>query len=109
MMHHELDPGIGYVLYASGPRFVVLRRIREGEALTIGRSRSADIFVDDPLVSRRHVVLRADSSGGNVSVRDIGSRNGTRLGGRLLEPNEELAIPFGEQIKLGRTTITVER
>ena len=99
----------GFVLYASGPRFVVLRRIRQGEAVTIGRSRSADVFVDDPLVSRRHVVVRAEASSDNVRVCDIGSRNGTRLGDQKIEPNVELSIPFGEQIKLGRTTIVVER
>jgi ABC transport system ATP-binding/permease protein len=108
-MQELVDVAAGYVLFASGPRFVVLRRLREGEAVTIGRSRSADVFVDDPLVSRKHIVVRAARGGSDLSVCDIGSRNGTRLGDRRLEPNVELHVPFGEQIKLGRTTIIVER
>jgi pSer/pThr/pTyr-binding forkhead associated (FHA) protein len=101
--------GTGLVLYAAGPRFVVLRRINAGESVTIGRSRSADVFVDDPLVSRHHVTLRAIPVGDRFRICDMGSMNGTRLGEKKLEPNVDVEVGFGEAIRLGRTTLIVER
>src|SRR3954447_433228 len=52
-----------------------------GERLSIGRDPANDVVLDDPNVSRFHaeVVARA----GNVEVRDLGSRNGTRVDGSL--------------------------
>src|SRR4051794_25738531 len=43
---------------------------------------SADIAVDDPAVSRVHAVL--ERVGTTWLVRDVGSRNGTRVGGERL-------------------------
>src|SRR5678815_5467959 len=46
-----------------------------GEA-TIGRSSSVEIYVDDPLVSRRHAIV---SSVPCLTIRDLGSSNGTMV------------------------------
>ncbi|MDU0312621.1 FtsK/SpoIIIE domain-containing protein [Phycicoccus sp. M110.8] len=50
--------------------------------LTIGRSRDADICLDDPGLSRVHAELHVSSDG--VQVADLGSTNGTRLDGERL-------------------------
>jgi ABC-type multidrug transport system ATPase subunit/ABC-type multidrug transport system permease subunit len=63
--------------------------------LTLGRDRSNDVVLDDPNVSRFHAeVARLDD---RVAVRDLGSRNGTRVNGELvrtaqLEPGSEVGI-----------------
>src|SRR4030095_6331218 len=44
----------------------------------VGRSASAQIFIDDPSVSRQHAELSAGER--SLRLRDLGSRNGTRVG-----------------------------
>jgi ABC-type multidrug transport system ATPase subunit/ABC-type multidrug transport system permease subunit len=76
---------------AGGTQVVAL----EKRHLTLGRDRSNDVVLDDPNVSRFHAeVARLDD---RVAVRDLGSRNGTRVNGELvrtalLEPGSEVGI-----------------
>lgn len=75
------------------------RRVRfEGRRMTIGRDPSNDVVLDDPNVSRFHAEVVAGDGG--AELRDLGSRNGTRLDGRLtagaaLRAGSELGVgPF---------------
>lgn len=68
-----------------------------GAQMVVGRSRSADVTLDDGTVSSRHVRLDALPTGG-WGVTDLGSTNGTRLNGTrltgpaVLSPGDELGI-----------------
>ena len=53
------------------------------ESLVIGRSRDADLQVDDRFMSRRHT--RVYSAAGELLVEDLGSRNGTLVNDRRIE------------------------
>jgi ABC-type multidrug transport system ATPase subunit len=70
----------------------------EGEQLTIGRDPANDVVLGDPNVSRFHAEVVAVPSG--WELRDLGSRNGTRLNGSLIarapmETGSEIGIgPF---------------
>lgn len=62
----------------------------------IGRCTTAEIFLDDPSVSRRHAILNS-KEGRNPRVLDDRSLNGIGVNGRTvevaeLEPGDELAI-----------------
>jgi ABC-type multidrug transport system ATPase subunit/ABC-type multidrug transport system permease subunit len=64
--------------------------------LTIGRDTSNDVVLQDPNVSRFHAEV-ARLEDGRVAIRDLGSRNGTRVNGELvrtalLEPGSEVGI-----------------
>lgn len=50
--------------------------------LTIGRAHECDVVVDDPSVSRQHAELAVADGGGGVTIRDLGSRNGTWVNDR---------------------------
>ncbi len=56
----------------------VVHVLREGEQ-TVGRSSDCDIRLGHSSVSRSHASITVD--GGHVTVRDLGSRNGTFVGG----------------------------
>lgn len=63
--------------------------------LTIGRDRANVLALDDPNVSRFHAVIEPRQRG--VVLRDLSSRNGTRVNGRtvsrvLLAPGDQIAI-----------------
>ena len=55
----------------------------ESERLTIGRDEANDLVLSDPNVSRFHAEIVI--SGGQAEVVDLGSRNGTRVDGRLID------------------------
>jgi pSer/pThr/pTyr-binding forkhead associated (FHA) protein len=57
-------------------------RLREG-VFVLGRADTADIVLDDSEVSRRHARLLVDD--GDVVVEDLGTQNGTWVGGERVE------------------------
>lgn len=75
---------------SSGARFLL-----DAERTVAGRSPSADIFLDDVTVSRKHVEFVRELDG--FVVRDVGSLNGTyvnrnRIDQALLRPGDEVQI-----------------
>jgi hypothetical protein len=67
-----------------------------------GRGRDADVRLDDPNISRTHVQFRV--AGGDWTVSDMGSTNGTRLnGGALTGPT---VLRSGDAIQLGNTVLS---
>jgi hypothetical protein len=76
------------------------------EGAVLGRSREADIVVDDPNVSRRHAELRP--SGGSWTVRDLGSTNGVKVNGRRLDPSRPQSLKRGDVIELGTSRVTFD-
>ncbi|GAB2886864.1 FHA domain-containing protein [Nocardioides pacificus] len=70
-----------------------------GPVYTIGRTRTSDIVVDDPLVSRRHATLEL---GQRVVLRDLGSFNGTFVNGQRVVGAVELHP--GAEVILGNQT-----
>jgi Protein of unknown function (DUF3662)/FHA domain len=73
---------------------------------TLGRSRDADIVLDDANVSRKHAEVRP--SGGSWIVRDLGSTNGVKVNGRRLDPNRPQSIKPGDVIELGTSRAIFE-
>jgi pSer/pThr/pTyr-binding forkhead associated (FHA) protein len=74
------------------------------DRLTIGRDHSNDVALDDPNVSRFHaeVVREGDA----VTLRDLGSRNGTRVDGTRIDGPTR--IRHGAVLSVGVTTFTVD-
>ena len=76
------------------------------QGAVLGRSRDADIVVDDANVSRRHAEIRP--SGGSWTVRDLGSTNGIKVNGRRVDPNRPQSLKAGDVIELGTSRATFE-
>lgn len=76
---------------------------------SIGRSRSCDIVLDDPRVSRDHAVLYRREEGWFIA--DTGSRSGTFLGeGEEAEKIEDSClVGLGETIRVGATCLSLEK
>ncbi len=69
--------------------------ISEGTS-TLGRSPDADIHIEASDVSRRH--LRIDRSGARVEITDLGSTNGTRVNGDVVQ---RATLRNGDEILVG--------
>ena len=74
--------------------------------VVLGRGSEADLRINDPGVSRRHVEVRVVVRDQRVSVSavDLGSTNGTIVDGRQVQ---QALVRDGSQIRIGRTTVTV--
>ena len=79
----------------------VIQKARLGPGICrVGAARENDVVVDDAAVSRAHLEIRLVPAG--VSVRDLGSRNGTfYLGQRL----GEMVLSLGCRLMIGATEL----
>ncbi len=75
-----------------------------GDRVVLGRSRTADIVISDPSVSRQHCELRRDAQGWFAT--DLGSTNGSELDGHSLEQPRRLQP--GQRLKLGHAAAIIE-
>ncbi len=74
--------------------------------VTVGRSPAiADFFVDHDEVSREHV--RLSCIGNTLYAEDLHALNGTRLNGRLLDPEERAALQDGDRLEMGPVAFSV--
>jgi pSer/pThr/pTyr-binding forkhead associated (FHA) protein len=63
---------------------------------TLGRGPEVDIAVPDPAMSKQHACV--EWAGGGLRVRDLGSTNGVRVNGELVEIAE---LAHGDRFELG--------
>jgi len=75
----------------------------EETLMGIGRSSRHAIHIPDGTVSKDHAEIT--SRGGQYYLRDLGSRNGTRVNGR--EAKEPTLIEAGDHIEIGHVTLLV--
>ena len=73
--------------------------------LVFGRHSTCDIRIDHPSISRKHVALIVESTG--LRIVDLGSANGSRIGGRSLPANEPTPMNVGEMVELGAALLIV--
>jgi two-component system response regulator AtoC len=73
--------------------------------LTLGRSTSVDVPIDDPQVSRQHARLHV---GATLELEDLGSANGTKCRNEPLAPHERRPIAPGDVIALGAWLCVVQ-
>ena len=70
--------------------------------VTLGRSKvENDIAVDDPRASRKHCQLMLDASEKTVTVKDLGSSNGTKVNGEKIEA--ATVLNSGDMLTVGRS------
>jgi diguanylate cyclase (GGDEF)-like protein len=91
-----------YLIVISGSGIGFTHRI-QGDRTVVGRSRTAQMVVEDAGVSRNHVeVLTSDD--GVLMVRDLGSTNGSLLNGTALTATP-VALTDGDRIQVGTAVL----
>ncbi len=89
-----------HVVPAEGLPFEHLAR---GGTVLLGRSSKADLTIADRSMSREHARIRRTERG--WEIEDLGSRNGTYVGGTRI--SESTPIAAGDTIALGSSLVTV--
>ena len=74
------------------------------DAVTFGRHESNSVHLMDERARRRHCVIEPDGRGGYV-VRDLGSRNGTKVNG---EEVRSAGLSAGDVVKVGSVAFRFE-
>jgi FhaA, N-terminal domain/FHA domain len=77
------------------------RRVLDQRRSVLGRSRDADVQIEDPNVSRRHAEVVQEGS--TYWLVDLGSTNGTEVGGRRVQ---RARLDDGSRFTIGETTVT---
>jgi len=72
--------------------------------LVIGRGEGCDVVIADDSVSRRHARIVAFPA---PRIEDLGSMNGTRVGGAVVPPGASRAVEPEAVIQLGSVTLVV--
>jgi len=76
-----------------------------GPIFKIGRGEGCQLRPNNDLVSREHTMFGV--VGESVTVRDLGSRNGTEVNGKKLVANEPYTLKNGDLVKIGPLTFAV--
>jgi diguanylate cyclase (GGDEF)-like protein len=75
--------------------------------VTLGRKPDNDIVIADESASRLHAEIEPDAVAGTLTIRDLGSTNGTYVNRERL--NGPLPLNLDDQIRIGQHTLTVGR
>jgi S1-C subfamily serine protease len=90
--------------FESGPRAGQSLTIEPGRSVVIGRDPAADVFIDDPRVSRPHARVWVDATGG-PRIEDLKSTNGTFVNGSRIASATPLRS--GDSVSIGNTRFTI--
>ena len=82
------------------------KQIRLGPETLIGRSPDCNLRIASGQVSRRHCLVKVAES--LVSVRDLGSANGTRLNGQTISTETDVPVPPGSTLVVGPLKFVVQ-
>ena len=77
--------------------------------LVIGRGNDADLRIDDPGISRKHIEIRVTepqdpADAPRITVHDLGSTNGVLVNGKRVE---QASLADGATIRIGNTTMSL--
>ncbi|MBN1627913.1 MAG: response regulator [Deltaproteobacteria bacterium] len=76
-----------------------------GNIAYVGRLPDNDIQIRDKTISRKH--LRIQRRGEKFTIRDLNSKNGTLVNGKLLKPGTDLLVDAGVPIAVGKVFISL--
>ena len=112
LKEHKTYPNLSAV--SGGPALRLLVMGEKGAAsftlpaqgdVTIGRARECTVRIDDPKLSRKHAILRVGSV---LTLTDLGSANGTRVGNQTLASGEPVVIAPGDMLVFGSCVVLVQ-
>src|SRR5258708_17701780 len=101
--HAFLNPGRPHVV-AMWPGGTIAKELPDTGRITVGRSRTCDITIDHPSVSREHASFHG---GRPIHVEDLGSTNGTTVGGARLPSGTRVPIERGQAVAVGAAVLVV--
>ena len=79
----------------------------KADTTSIGRAADNDLQIKDAAISRKHLkIMRKEDA---FFVEDLGSQNGTWVGGQLIRPKEAVEVEPGNSIIIGEVLANLGR
>lgn len=98
-----LDGNVPVLNFLNGPREGETLPISSSDNIIVGRSPEAGLVLEEDSVSRKHARIYRDR--GCLWLRDLGSRNGSRVNGAQVQ---RYRLEVGDRIAIGASLIRVE-
>jgi hypothetical protein len=98
-----VPPGADAPMSAEALVLVLAHKSHEDQ-VTLGRSASCDLTINDGTLSQSHLVFMYDAKG--WTVRDTGSTNGSWINGQKLLPGEPAPLANGSRLQAGMVHLT---
>ena len=95
-------PHVFVLVLVEGEPAAALHRIRQ-TGTVIGRGDDVGFKIDDPEVSNRHCLVRAD--GPICALHDLQSLNGTLLNGNRMRPGSTQRLRHLDEVQIGSTRL----
>jgi len=102
MGREQVTHAIGYLTVIRGSDHDLGRYLVVEQAVTIGRGQGVDLRLQDHGVSRAHARIERGADGSHT-LEDLGSTNGTWLGGQRV--TQRSVLPDGAKVFLGGTVL----
>lgn len=102
----EAGPAQFRLTVTSGPLVGLVFKLTP-PAVSIGRNPEADVALSESTVSWQHA--RLTPHGVAWTIADLGSTNGTTVNGERIEPNREIPIDPGAEVRFGEITLLFEQ
>jgi pSer/pThr/pTyr-binding forkhead associated (FHA) protein len=80
-------------------------KIRQGERLSVGRTKENHLAIEDPSLSKYHASLALDADG-NLLLADTGSTNGTFLNGERIAYGKAVVVTERDKVRFGLVDAT---
>src|SRR3989338_146412 len=90
-----------YIIFLSGPLLGKVHLMKTDSTIVMGRAPDVDVPINDLGISRHHVSL-ITTNNNTVTLRDLGSTNGTFINGKRITEQE---LVDGDKIQISSSTI----
>jgi len=80
---------------------------REGDRLSVGRTKENHLSLDDPSLSKYHASLLLDREG-KLQVADTGSTNGTFVNGERISYGKAMQVSSRDKVRFGLVEVTFD-
>jgi two-component system, NtrC family, response regulator AtoC len=100
----DVGPGtLSLIVISDGP--VLTLPLDGKQKITIGRTEANDVQLSDPSVSREHAIIYVSD---RIEIEDLGSGNGTKVGGEKITPHARVEVEPRELVEIGAAMLLVQ-
>jgi hypothetical protein len=81
-------------------------QIKQGDRLSVGRTKENNLAIDDPSISKYHASLALGAEG-DLVLADTGSTNGTFVNGKRIEYGKTAMVTERDKVRFGLVDATI--
>ena len=98
---------LAHVVCLIGPNRLVGKYwpISHRKKMVIGRHSGCDIYIKDPSISKKHLLIYVDEENNKVVIEDQNSTNGTIVNDKKVEAQKSIKLTDNSKIKMGNIVI----